>query len=156
MLPWAVRVDHRQGSDPELLWLWHRPAAVALIRPLVSLGYYSSCSRCSFSLVTTLHLLLCVTFSCDFCHTFTPIPVLHILLLRSPESSTSEFYLMLRSFLSFFLSFFNLTFFFFLVFCRAAPVAYGGSQAMGRIGIVATSLIPHLMTGSKPCLRPTP
>ena len=24
----------RCGSDPELLWLWHRPAAVALILPL--------------------------------------------------------------------------------------------------------------------------
>ena len=27
-------VGHRRGSDPELRWLWHRPAAVALIRPL--------------------------------------------------------------------------------------------------------------------------
>ena len=27
-------VGHRQGSDPALLWLWHRPTAVALIRPL--------------------------------------------------------------------------------------------------------------------------
>ena len=27
-------VGRRQGSDPELLWLWHRPAAIALIRPL--------------------------------------------------------------------------------------------------------------------------
>ena len=27
-------VGHRQDSDPSLLWLWHRPAAVALIRPL--------------------------------------------------------------------------------------------------------------------------
>ena len=25
---------HRRGSDPRLLWLWCRPAAVALIRPL--------------------------------------------------------------------------------------------------------------------------
>ena len=25
---------HRRGSDPVLLWLWHRPAAGALIRPL--------------------------------------------------------------------------------------------------------------------------
>ena len=30
-------VGHRLGSDPVLLllWLWHRPAAVALIQPLV-------------------------------------------------------------------------------------------------------------------------
>ena len=27
-------VGHRCGSDPELLWLWPRPAAIALIRPL--------------------------------------------------------------------------------------------------------------------------
>ena len=27
-------VGHRWGSDLVLLWLWHRPAAVALIRPL--------------------------------------------------------------------------------------------------------------------------
>ena len=31
-LPWAV--GHRHGSDPALLWLWCRPAAVALIRLL--------------------------------------------------------------------------------------------------------------------------
>ena len=27
-------VGHRCGSDPELQWLWHRPAAIALIHPL--------------------------------------------------------------------------------------------------------------------------
>ena len=27
-------VGHRHGSDPVLLWLWCRPAATALIRPL--------------------------------------------------------------------------------------------------------------------------
>ena len=27
-------VGHRSGSDPELLWLWRRPTAVAPIRPL--------------------------------------------------------------------------------------------------------------------------
>ena len=27
-------VGRRCSSDPELLWLWHGPAAVALIRPL--------------------------------------------------------------------------------------------------------------------------
>ena len=27
-------VGHRRGSDLALLWLWHRLAAVALIRPL--------------------------------------------------------------------------------------------------------------------------
>ena len=27
-------VGHRRVSDPELLWLWHSLAAIALIRPL--------------------------------------------------------------------------------------------------------------------------
>ena len=30
----SCAVGHRRGSDPKLLWLWGRPAAVALIRPL--------------------------------------------------------------------------------------------------------------------------
>ena len=39
----------------------------------------------------------------------------------------------------------------------AAPAAYGGSQARGRIGDVATGLRQsHSNTGSEPCLRPTP
>jgi len=28
-------VGHRCGSDPMLLWLWYRPAAVATVQPLV-------------------------------------------------------------------------------------------------------------------------
>ena len=27
-------IGHRHGSDPALLWLWHRPAAVVPIQPL--------------------------------------------------------------------------------------------------------------------------
>ena len=27
-------IGHRCGLDPELLWLWCRPAAIALIRPV--------------------------------------------------------------------------------------------------------------------------
>ena len=30
----SCAVGHRRGSDPKLLWLWHRLAATALIRPL--------------------------------------------------------------------------------------------------------------------------
>ena len=33
-LPGAVGVGCRRGSDPTLLWLWHRLAATAPIRPL--------------------------------------------------------------------------------------------------------------------------
>ena len=47
--------------------------------------------------------------------------------------------------------------FFFPCLYRAAPVAYGGSQARGQIGAVAASLRHnHSNTGSKLCLRPTP
>ena len=52
--------------------------------------------------------------------------------------------------------------FFFFFFClfaisKAAPTAYGGSQARGLIGAIAASLHQsHGNTGSEPCLRRTP
>ena len=50
--------------------------------------------------------------------------------------------------------------FYFLIFWslfRAAPVAYGGSQARGGIGAVATGLRhSHSSLGSELHLRPTP
>ena len=40
---------------------------------------------------------------------------------------------------------------------RAAPVAYGGSQARGGIGAIVTGLRhSHSNTGSEPCLQSTP
>ena len=56
-------------------------------------------------------------------------------------------------------SFFNLFFNFFglFAFSRAAPAAYGDSQARGLIGAVATGLYQsHSNAGSKPCLQSTP
>ena len=50
-------------------------------------------------------------------------------------------------------------FFFFFVFClfRAMPAAYGGSQARGLIGTLATGLHhSHSNVGSELGLRPTP
>ena len=50
-------------------------------------------------------------------------------------------------------------FFFFCLFAfsRAAPAAYGGSQARGLIGAVAAGLRQsYSNTGSEPRLRPTP
>ena len=50
-------------------------------------------------------------------------------------------------------------FFFFLSFClfRAAPVAYGGSQARSLIEAIATGLCQsHSSVRSKLHLRPTP
>ena len=47
--------------------------------------------------------------------------------------------------------------FFFFVFFWATSAAYGGSQARGRIGAVATGLRQsHSNSGSKPRLQPTP
>jgi len=60
----------------------------------------------------------------------------------------------------------NIILFFFFFFCLfvvvvaiswAAPAAYGGSQARGQIGAVATGLRQsHSNVGSKPRLQPTP
>ena len=52
--------------------------------------------------------------------------------------------------------FYILAHLFFFLF-RAAPVAFGSSQARGRISAVAASLYhSHGNAGSKPCPRPTP
>ena len=76
---------------------------------------------------------------------------------------------MTNSFLFIFLFFNFFCLFVFLSFCLffavvvvvaiswAAPAAYGGSQARGRIGAVATGLRQsHSNAGSKPSLQPTP
>ena len=47
--------------------------------------------------------------------------------------------------------------FFFLAFSRAAPMAYGRSQARSLIGAADASLHrSHSNMGCKQCLRPTP
>ena len=54
-----------------------------------------------------------------------------------------------------FLSF--LLFLFIYLFFRAAPTAYGGSQARGPIGATSTSLYhSHSHVGSQLSLQPTP
>ena len=50
-------------------------------------------------------------------------------------------------------------FYFFFCFClfRAAPMAHEGSQARGRIRVIATGLHhSHSSLGSEPHLQPTP
>ena len=56
-------------------------------------------------------------------------------------------------------TFYFILFYFFLVFffSRAAPAAYGGSQARGQIGAIAIGLRQNNSNmESKPCLWPTP
>ena len=66
--------------------------------------------------------------------------IIHYLLNISPESLQD-----------------GLCLFFFFVFSRAAPTAYGGSQAGGQIGAVAASLWQsHSNAGTKLHLQPTP
>ena len=70
-------------------------------------------------------------------------------------AKTPELAFLISSILSPGNSFFSFFFFFFLF--RAAPTAYGGSQARGPIGAIAASLChSHSNARSKPCLRPTP
>ena len=57
---------------------------------------------------------------------------------------------------TFFIYFF-LIFFVFCLFFRATPASYGGSQAKGRIGAVATGVYHnHSNAESEACIRPTP
>ena len=57
----------------------------------------------------------------------------------------------------YFYLFIYLFIFVFLLFLWATSAAYGGSQARGRIGAVATGLRQsHSNAGSEPRLQPTP
>ena len=64
--------------------------------------------------------------------------------------------------LFYFILFYFILFYFILFFClfafsRATPMAYGGSQARGPIGVTAAGLHhSHSNSGSEPRLRPTP
>ena len=40
----SCSVGHRRGLDLMLLWLWHRPAAVAPIQPLAWEPPYAACA----------------------------------------------------------------------------------------------------------------
>ena len=52
---------------------------------------------------------------------------------------------------------FYLFIYLFIVFSKAVPATYGGSQARGLIGAIAVCLYhSHSNSGFKPCLRPTP
>ena len=69
------------------------------------------------------------------------------------DNTTFMYYLRIYNFLFYFFIFIFCLF----VFSRAAPAAYGGSQARGLIGAVAAGLWQrHSNVGTEPHLRPTP
>ena len=119
--------------DLALLWLWCRPAAIALIRPLAWEPPYAAGGALKIQKKKKSPFMLRIlTMIIDVANIF-------------PNLFAVDF---------FFVFFF---FFFFLAFSRAAPGAYGGSQASGQIGSVAAGLHhSHSTTGSEPCLQHTP
>ena len=46
-------VGHRHGLDPALLWLWYRPATIALIQPLVWKPPYAAGAAQEIATTTT-------------------------------------------------------------------------------------------------------
>ena len=84
----------------------------------------------------------------SYFHLFRSFPPLH---LPSPFGHST-----LRLLCNSIIFYFFLFFFFFLVF-TAAPMAYGNSQARGRIRAVAASLFhSHSNVGSQPRMKLTP
>ena len=74
--------------------------------------------------------------------------------LKDKTNKETDFFFFFFFFFSFFLFFF---FFGLFAFSRAAPGAYGDSQARGLNGAVATGLLQRSSNvGSKPHLQPTP
>ena len=92
---------------------------------------------------------LCPLFITTLINTFMPVN-------RNASLCSSRH--MCRIFSYFFSFFLFLCFFAFLIcYFRASPVAYGGSQATGQIGVTAAGLRhSHSNVLSKPCLRPAP
>ena len=73
----SCRIGHRCGLDPVLLWLWHRPAAAAPIRPLAwELPYATSVGKKTNKRVQYIHT------NCFFCWVFVfcflGLPLQHV------------------------------------------------------------------------------
>ena len=129
-------VGCRRGSDPALLWLWHRLEATGLIRPLAWEPPYAAGAAQRNSKKSKKKKYYYNQAICGSAEDKAEVWVHKIL---------DELFIFL---------------FYFFVFClffRAAPTAYEGSQARGRIGAVATSLHQsHSNVGSELHLQPTP
>ena len=114
--------------------------------------FYTYIHTCFFSIYT--HFLYIFKFIHIFyicsLYTYTYAFSLYILYLYTYLAMLSLYIFYLFIYLFIFWSFC-------LFFPRAAPAAYGGSQARGRVGAVATGLCQsHSNAGSEPRLQPTP
>ena len=126
-------VGPRHGLDPVLVWLWCRPAAAAPTQPLAWEPPYAMGVALKWKKKLKLKK--------------------RIVTVSSHHVSDPQIHLMICK------KVFLFSFFFFFFFCyyRTAPVAYGGSQATGRIGAIAASLHhSHSNLASKLRLQPIP
>ena len=164
-------VGCRHGSDPALLWLWHGPAAAAQIRPLawelpyasgVALKWKKKKKKKRQHLKGTVLTVTNFVVS-NFLDMATHLRNIYIYILNDctciiwkflgqglksrflTNCTTAGTPIIVFKFLLFFLCLF-----------RAAPVAYGGSQARSLIRATAAGLWhSHSNARSELCARPT-
>ena len=125
-------------------------------RYLNALQWFPTILRMIFKFPRTVFELLSVFYRfCVFIPSFAFSPLLAGLTWLSDNFLSIESPVTELLFL--FFKIFYLFWFVSLSFPRAAPVAYGVSQARDLIGAVAAGLHhSHSNLGSEPCLRPTP
>ena len=149
----SCSVGCRQSLDLGWLWLRRRPAAAAPIQPLAQELPYAMCAALKKDYINKGEIVNLASQHSQ--------PKAH-----HTAGGCGNYKLQVEGFSGggrvvsvCFLFLFFLSFFFF--FFRAAPVAYGGSQARGQIGTAAGSLYhshshSHSHTGSERHLLPTP
>ena len=167
-------IGRRLGSDLALLWLWCRPAAEAPIIPLaweppyapdLALKRQKGQKKKKYTQMAAvthfqarwlgLYLLFLNNEQILLLDTENSLETLHFRITFCVWQKCQIFRKQ-KIRLSLFVGCFCFVLFCFGLF-RAAPTAYGGSQARALIGAVAANLHhSYSNSGSKPRLRPTP
>ena len=130
----------RHGSDPKMLWLWDLTGSLAWELPYAAGAALNTPPPTNAANEDGIVPIL--THSQHQWEVHLQLNFFAFPSLKEGDKS------------SFFCFFFCFLFF---VFSRATPMAYGGSQARGPIGAVASGLHHrHSNSGSKPHLRPIP